>query len=136
MSTEKVQQALKSLGLTEKEAEVYIFLAKHHALRSGEIAKGTRTHRVEVYRLLKSLQTKGVIAATLEAPARYTAAPLEGLLDSFIKANLKRPQRWRVLNKVCSTNGRISVEPNLSHRLRSLWWLTGSETSTQKSCRW
>jgi sugar-specific transcriptional regulator TrmB len=37
MGAEKVQKVLKSLGLTEKEAELYIFLAKHDALRSGEI---------------------------------------------------------------------------------------------------
>ena len=86
MGTEKVQKVLKSLGLTEKEAELYIFLAKHDALRSGEIAKSIRTHRVEVYRMLKSLQTKGVIEATLEAPKRFTAVPLETVLDSFIKA--------------------------------------------------
>ncbi len=80
-----MQKVLRSLGLTEKEAELYIFLAKHGALRSGEIAKGIRAHRVEVYRMLKSMQTKGVVEATLEAPTRFTAVPLETVLDSFIK---------------------------------------------------
>ena len=86
MGTEKVQNVLKTLGLTDKEAELYIFLAKHKPLRSGEIAKGIRTHRVEVYRILKSMQTKGVIQATLESPTRFIAVPLETVLESFIKA--------------------------------------------------
>jgi sugar-specific transcriptional regulator TrmB len=86
MGTDQVQRVLKNLGLTVKEAELYIFLAKYKPLRSGEIAKGIRTHRVEVYRMLKSLQTKGVIQATLESPTRFTIVPLENILDSFIKA--------------------------------------------------
>lgn len=86
MGTEKVQKVLSNLGLTDKEAELYIFLAKHEPLRSGEISKGIRTHRVEVYRMLKSLQTKGAVQATLESPTRFTTVPLETILDSFIKA--------------------------------------------------
>lgn len=86
MGTEQVQKVLKNLGLTVKEAELYIFLAKYEPLRSGEIAKGIQTHRVEVYRILKSLQTKGVVQATLESPTRFTIVPLENILDSFIKA--------------------------------------------------
>ncbi len=86
MGTEKVQKVLSNLGLTDKEAELYIFLAKYEPLRSGEISKGIRTHRVEVYRMLKSLQTKGAVQATLESPTRFTTVPLETILDSFIKA--------------------------------------------------
>jgi sugar-specific transcriptional regulator TrmB len=117
MGTEKVRKALKNIGLTEKEAELYIYLAKHYALRSGEIAKGIRTHRVEIYRMLKSMQTKGVIEATLESPRRFIAVPLEMVLDSFIKAKrqetiLMENTKQSVLNEWKNIS-RIQPEPSL-----------------------
>lgn len=86
MGDETIRKVLKNFGLTEKETEVYIFLAKHGVLRSGEIAKGIKTHRAEIYRMLKSLQAKGLVEATLESPTRFTTVPFETVLDSFIKA--------------------------------------------------
>jgi sugar-specific transcriptional regulator TrmB len=86
LGEEPVRKVLKSLGLTEKEAEVYIFLAKHGVQRSREIGKRIKTDRSEVYRILKSLQAKGLVEATLEAPARFTSVPFETILDSFIKS--------------------------------------------------
>jgi sugar-specific transcriptional regulator TrmB len=111
MGSEKVRKVLKSFGLTEKETELYIFLAKHGALRSGEIAKGIKTHRVEVYRLLKSLQIKGVIEATLEMPKRYTTVLFEDLLESLIKAKQEETaliettkqsvlNDWKIISKI------------------------------------
>ncbi len=85
LGNEKVQRVLKEIGLTEKETDIYIFLAKHGVQRSGQIAKGIRTHRAEVYRALKSLQSKGLVQSTLEAPARFITVPFESVIDSFIK---------------------------------------------------
>ena len=86
MGEEPVRKVLKSLGLTEKEAQVYIFLAKYGIQKSGEIGKRIKTDRSEVYRILKSLQAKGLVEATLEVPTRFTAVPFETILDSFIKS--------------------------------------------------
>ncbi|TRO54735.1 hypothetical protein E2P63_00705, partial [Candidatus Bathyarchaeota archaeon] len=85
MSDATVSKFLRDFGLTKKEAEVYIFLAKRGALRSGEIVRGLKTHKGEVYRVLKSLQTKGLVESTIEFPTRFTAVPFETALDSFIK---------------------------------------------------
>ena len=113
-----MQSVLKSLGLTGKEAELFLFLAKNNALRSGEIAKGIHTHRVEVYRMLKSLQKKGTVEATLEAPTRFTAVPLETVLDSFIKAKREETAamestKQSVLNEwkhISKTESQLSLE--------------------------
>ncbi len=85
LSEEPVRSILKDIGLSEKEAEIYIFLAKHTALRSGEIAKLTKIDKAEVYRVLTNLQTKGLVEKTLEAPTRFTSTPFERAIDSFIK---------------------------------------------------
>jgi pimeloyl-ACP methyl ester carboxylesterase len=71
--------------LTRKEAEVYIFLAKHGVLSGGEIAKLTKTHRPHIYRILNILQKKGFVQSTLEAPIRFSSVPFEKVLDENIK---------------------------------------------------
>lgn len=85
LSEEPIKRILKDFGLTEKESDVYIFLAKHGTLKRIEIAKQTRIDRAEVYRIVQSLQSKGFLEATLEAPARFVAVSFEKVIDSFIK---------------------------------------------------
>jgi sugar-specific transcriptional regulator TrmB len=86
LGDETIRKVLRAFGATEKETEVYIFLAKHGALRSIEISKGIKAHKAEVYRILKSLQTKGLVESTLQFPTRFVAVSFEKVLDSFLKA--------------------------------------------------
>ncbi len=86
MSEGPVRKILKNVGLTDKEANVYIFLAKQGALKGAEIAKLTRTDKAETYRILRSLQRKSLLEETLEAPTRFTTVPFDKVLDSFIRA--------------------------------------------------
>jgi len=81
-----IENTLRDFGLTEKEVEVYIFLGKRGALKGGDITKQLKMHKGQVYRTLKSLQKKGLVEATLEYPARFTAVPFEKLIDFFIKS--------------------------------------------------
>jgi sugar-specific transcriptional regulator TrmB len=86
LSQETVKNALENFGLTEKEAEVYIFLAKRGALRTGQIAKQLKKNKGQVYRILSNLKKKGVVEATLEFPTRYSAVSLEKTINSFLKS--------------------------------------------------
>lgn len=86
LSEEPIKKILKDVGLTEKETDVYIFLAKHGALKGIEIAKQTRIDRAEVYRILKNLQNKGLLESTLEAPARFAPIPFDKVINAFVKA--------------------------------------------------
>ena len=86
LGEEHVAKVLKGFGLTDKEAEVYVFLAKQRVLKGTEIAKRMRMHKAEAYRFLKSLQSKGLVESTLESPARFVAVPFATALDLFVKA--------------------------------------------------
>ncbi len=86
MSEETIRKTLRNFGLTEKETEVYIFLAKRGVLKGGEISKQTKTQKALIYRALKSLQAKGLVESTLEFPARFTAVPFENVIDLNIQA--------------------------------------------------
>jgi sugar-specific transcriptional regulator TrmB len=103
LSEESIRKVLKTFGLTEKETEVYIFLAKRGVLKGGEISKQIKTQKALIYRILKSLQTKGLVESTLEFPARFTAVPFENVIDSNIKlkqeeAAQKAAQKKELLN--------------------------------------
>jgi len=64
MSEDDVKKVLEDFGLTQKETEIYIFLAKHSPIKGGEIVKQTKTHRALIYRILGSLQNKGLVEST------------------------------------------------------------------------
>jgi len=86
LGEETIKKVLKNSGMTEKEAEVYIYLAKHGASKSREIARLMKKDKAQIFRILKRLQTKGFVESTLEFPARYTVVPFENVLDSVVKA--------------------------------------------------
>jgi sugar-specific transcriptional regulator TrmB len=76
---------LGSFGLNKLESDIYVFLAKHGVLKCGEISKGMKRHTAQVYRALKTLQTKGLVESTLESPFRFTAIPFDKVIDLSIK---------------------------------------------------
>ena len=81
-----IKNTLKSIGLSEKESEIYIFLGKRGPLKGSEISRKLKVNKGQVYRILKGLQKKGLVEATLEYPTRFTSVPFEKVIDSFIKA--------------------------------------------------
>jgi sugar-specific transcriptional regulator TrmB len=49
-------------------------------------------YKQQLYPCLKSLQSKGFVAATNKRPALFSALPFEKVLDLFIKANIEEVQ--------------------------------------------
>lgn len=86
MSVESVKKVLKNFGLTQKESEIYVFLARNGVHKGGEIAKALKMYKGQVYRTLKDLQSKGLVEITLEVPTRFTAVSFARVLDSNIRA--------------------------------------------------
>jgi hypothetical protein len=113
LGEETIKEILKSLELTEKEAEVYIFLSKHGVLKCGEIAKGMKRHKAQIYRILKILQTKGLLESTLEAPTRFTAVPFEKVLDLSIKAKRDEASQMEKTRQEILTYWRSIRQPGL-----------------------
>ena len=118
MNEDPIKNILKNVGLTEKETDIYIFLAKHGALKGLAIAKMTGTDKASAYRILKSLQNKGLLEVTLESPVRFTAIPFDQVLTSFIKSrrdevSLIENTKDDLLNdweKISRTNFELSAE--------------------------
>ena len=84
MSEKDVTKFLQLLGLSKREIQVYMFLAKSGVQSTSFVAKRLKMERVQAYRTFKKLQEKGFIEATLERPTRFTIVPFENLVDNFI----------------------------------------------------
>lgn len=86
MSEKDITKFLQVLGLSKREIQVYMFLAKSGVQSTSFVAKRLKMERVQAYRTFKKLQEKGFIEATLERPTRFTIVPFENLVDTFINA--------------------------------------------------
>jgi sugar-specific transcriptional regulator TrmB len=95
VSQEKVLEALEGLGLEKLDAHVYVFLGRRGPQKAKEIVKALKISRQYVYEILKILQKKGLVSATLEHPARFSAMPFEQVLDLFVKVKMEEAQRLR-----------------------------------------
>ena len=80
---------LSNLGFDQVDAKVYVYLAKKGIKKAIEIRKATKLTKQQLYPSLKRLQSKGIVSATIEHPARFSAIPFERVLDLFIKAKIE-----------------------------------------------
>ena len=93
MTEDKITPLLRGFGLTEKESEVYVFLAKSGVQKAGEVSKRLRMHKAQVYRILEVLQSKGLVESTLEFPTRFMPVSFENLLDLIIRVKKEETAR-------------------------------------------
>jgi sugar-specific transcriptional regulator TrmB len=93
LNHERILKALVNLGLSQTDAQVYIYLATKGPQRARKITEALRLHKQKLYRSLKSLQCKGCAKATLERPALFSATSPERVLDILIKAKMEQAKK-------------------------------------------
>jgi sugar-specific transcriptional regulator TrmB len=86
-------KTLESLGLKRLDAEVYVYLAQNYPQKARDIAEELETYKRQLYRSLKNLQLKGMVSASQERPARFSAVAFDKVLDQFIEADREEAQR-------------------------------------------
>lgn len=85
MSKERIIKALKGLGLSNIDSQVYIFLAKQGPHKLREIALALNLHERKVDRSLKELQSISIVKASIQVPLEFMAVPFEEVIDLFIE---------------------------------------------------
>ena len=80
MSQENIAKKLIEYGLTKIEARIYVLLAKKGSTKAKDIISYLKSSKQQVYPALKHLQNKGIVYATLEYPAKFSAIPFEKTL--------------------------------------------------------
>ncbi|MBL7015582.1 MAG: helix-turn-helix domain-containing protein, partial [Nitrosopumilus sp.] len=82
--SDSMQSILKKFGLTQNELKVYTHLIKNGPKRANEIGKDLDIYRTETYRLLNSLQTKGMINTIFDKPTKFVGIDYAKALDLLI----------------------------------------------------
>jgi len=86
-------KTLTTLGFTETDAQVYVFLTTEGPKQARDIAEALRIYKQKLYRGLKKLQKKGLVSANQEHPAQFSAVAFDEILELLIKIHLKEAQR-------------------------------------------
>ena len=110
---ERIIKSLTLFGLAQSDAEVYVHLATNGPQEARSIANALQMHKRQLYRSLRSLQSRGIIIVA-EYPACFSAVSFEEALDALSKASLEEAK---------------SVEKN-KEKILSIWRLmiTGNST--------
>jgi sugar-specific transcriptional regulator TrmB len=89
LSREWLEKTLINLGFTAIDVDVYIHLTREGPRKISEIAPALKLHTRRLYRILKRLQSKGIVEISKEYADSFSAVPFEKVLDLLIKANLE-----------------------------------------------
>lgn len=127
MSGNDIIQFLRNLGLSRRETDVYLFLAKHGVSSTSFVAKRLKIERVQAYRIFKKMQEEGFIATTLERPTRFTAVPFEELLESFINARKTEVQNLVDQKENLISSWRASSAPESEQLIAKFSVFTGKK---------
>lgn len=92
MNRNKLLRVLVSLGIRRLDAEVYLHLATTGPKKGRELSNELKMYKQQLYRSLKNLQKKGLVKASPEHPASFTAVTIEDALNSFREVRLEEAQ--------------------------------------------
>ena len=87
---ERVLRILEGFGLAKTDAEVYVYLAKKGPKRETDLSSFFKMNNEQLYSSLSNLQSKGIVKATVEKSAIFSALTFERVLELFVKANIEQ----------------------------------------------
>ncbi len=73
-------ETLTSLGLTQRQAKVYLALVRSGLCKAEAISRASLIHRQEVYRVVDSLKKLGLVQIEVNTPMMVSAVPIREAL--------------------------------------------------------
>ncbi|MDA4113768.1 MAG: hypothetical protein OK474_06955 [Thaumarchaeota archaeon] len=135
---------LRRMGLTRPEAVVYTVLVSLGPSRAKDLHAVARHSREEIYRILKDLESKGLVEARLEKPTIFTAVDPETTIEVLI-SRIKKETQERTRNAeelgiwLTDIRGATAEEesPGQRHHVRLLHGRQATRVSNAmiRSCR-
>lgn len=85
---------LKEIGLTEKEASIYLTLIKKGSLSGYKLSKETGIPSSNIYAMLESLKTKGFVMYThTNNASKFSAVPMKEVANYTVKKTERALER-------------------------------------------
>ncbi|HEX9339878.1 MAG TPA: helix-turn-helix domain-containing protein [Thermoplasmata archaeon] len=91
--------ALQQVGLSRYEALVFVNLARAGATTAGEVARASGVNRVQTYRALESLESRGLVEVTLDRPRRYAARAINDVFEMIAEEKRAELERLDAVRK-------------------------------------
>jgi len=127
LSEKEIEKFLQVLGLSKRERQVYMFLAKSGVQSTSFVAKRLKMERVQAYRTFKKLQEKGFIEATLERPTRFAIVPFETLLEAFINSKKSEIDKLNEQKESLMSTWQAISAPESSYPVAKFSVITGKK---------
>lgn len=114
LSLERIISALTNLGLEEGDAQVYIYLAKKGPCEEEDLVGIMKLTKRKLCPILKRLLAKGMIWINPEYSIKYSAKPLEEVLDMFLKEKKQGTEALRRSREELILRWRQGFETNFN----------------------
>jgi sugar-specific transcriptional regulator TrmB len=88
LSYERIFSLLTQFGLSQREAQIYLYLAREGPQQIRNISQALKSSDNQVYRSLKNLSEKQIVFVQ-KYPPNFSAAPFEEVLEYFRKGSLE-----------------------------------------------
>lgn len=88
-------KTLGKIGLTENEAQIYIYLARRGPCSERQLARAIGLTALQLVDRLQSLKDKGFVTSIESTCNVFSAVPLERILDSLEKSKLEEIKRLK-----------------------------------------
>jgi hypothetical protein len=99
VSLERVLRILQSLGFSNLEAEVYIYLSKTGPKDASTIKADLSLTSLELNSVLKSLKQKKVTFRKIDQSVLIMVLPFGDLLDQYVKLNFEKAESIKQIEK-------------------------------------
>ncbi len=87
MAEDKRVQILMELGLTSLQAKIYLALSQIGIATIRTIAKNSKIARQDVYRIMPSLQKRGLVEQIVVSPTMYKSIPIKEGYSLLLQKN-------------------------------------------------
>ncbi|MCW4005948.1 MAG: hypothetical protein NWF04_05050 [Candidatus Bathyarchaeota archaeon] len=100
MGHDEEVETLKELGLTCRQARVFLVLVEHKDSNARSIANFLKIARQDVYKVLDELEQLGLIEKQINAPMRFRAIPLQDAFSVLLNRRIEKTFRLQAKTKM------------------------------------
>jgi sugar-specific transcriptional regulator TrmB len=126
--SDRINESLKSLGLTKYEALVYMALLQVQGATATEIHEISKVPRASVYPVIDKLITKNLVSISNTSPKRFSATPPDAAVKNMLGSIKKDADiALKALTEL------YEARPERSFTLQEcIWSISGEENITLK----
>lgn len=89
LPADAIKEKLSNFGLSKNESTVFIFLSKYGSKPAIEITRLLKIPRTQTYRVINTLQGRGIVSSTIDHPVKFSALSIEKAVDILIRTKME-----------------------------------------------